>query len=93
MVTAHESGIHTRSLAIDKNSYQLFDAKEIGSKDRGIIYGKHSGKASVKNLLNAKGVVCTDTEIERVLSQIKIAASKNRSDVSQDMILQFAGAY
>ena len=92
MITAHESGIHTRSLAIDKRSYQLFDASEIGGVNRGFVFGKHSGKSGVESLLSSKGVSYSNDKIDAILDEIKSISTKDKTAVSQAQILELVGA-
>ena len=73
MCFTHESGIHTRSLLVEPLAYQPFHPKEIG-REMKFIFGKHSGSAAIKALLDEKKLFCTNQMLEIVMAQIKISS-------------------
>lgn len=73
MCFTHESGIHTRSLLVDPLAYQPFHPEEIG-REMKFIFGKHSGSAAIKALLDEKKLFCTNQMLEIVMAQIKISS-------------------
>ena len=78
----HESGIHTRSLIVDKLSYQPFCPEDIGAKTK-FVFGKHSGKAAIKAVLNIKGIHPIAHEIDQILDQIKTNSKYSSSGFSE----------
>jgi len=73
MCFTHESGIHTRSLLVEPLAYQPFHPEEIG-REMKFIFGKHSGSAAIKALLDEKKLFCTNQMLEIVMAQIKISS-------------------
>ncbi|MFA6872484.1 MAG: pyruvate carboxyltransferase [Bacteroidaceae bacterium] len=72
---SHESGIHTQSLLIDRSTYQIIDAKSIGRKEEAFVFGKHSGRASIRDFFFTQGYELTDEESLKVLYEIKQKSS------------------
>ncbi len=55
-VFCHESGIHVRGILEDPSTYEPFPPEEVGSSSSGIVLGKHSGTAAVRQVLAMRGV-------------------------------------
>lgn len=84
---SHESGIHTRCLMKNKLAYQPFDEALIGKKSHRIVYGKHSGKASVERFFKEKGIVLNAIETMMMMTQIKNMAIKTKHVLSDHHLL------
>ncbi len=76
-VFAHESGIHTQAMLIDRRMYEAVPAALVGG-EISWIFGKHSGVALVKDTLrkhaaelSALGVDPSDELAQRVTDEIK----------------------
>lgn len=76
-VFAHESGIHTQAMLIDRRMYEAVPAALVGG-EISWIFGKHSGVALVKDTLrkhaaelSAHGVEPSDELAQRVTEEIK----------------------
>lgn len=88
-VFTHESGIHTAGMLIDKSIYQVIDPELVGAHIR-YVFGKHSGVAAVKAVLEKPiyreglerdGVQLTPELVEAVALFVKDARQKRtRSD-------------
>ncbi|TKJ40027.1 hypothetical protein CEE37_09835 [candidate division LCP-89 bacterium B3_LCP] len=88
-VFTHESGIHTAGMLIDKSIYQVIDPELVGAQIR-YVFGKHSGVAAVKAVLEKTiyreglerdGVELNQELIEAVALFVKDARQKRtRSD-------------
>lgn len=83
-VFLHESGIHTAGLLIDKSIYQVIDPELVGAEIK-YVFGKHSGVAAVKAVLEKPvnreglerdGVELTPELIEAVTLFVKDARQK-----------------
>jgi len=71
-VCSHESGIHVRGTIENMLSFQPFDGTIAGRAESvDIQYGKHSGKASVVNLIQKNGGEPTDENVKYLLNNIK----------------------
>jgi len=76
-VFAHESGIHTHAMLIDRRMYEAVPASLVGG-DMSFVYGKHSGVAIVEDALRkheaelaAAGVSIDKDLVTRTTSEIK----------------------
>ncbi len=76
-VFAHESGIHTHALLIDRRMYEAVPASLVGA-EMSFVYGKHSGVALVEqalrkhaNRLTAAGINVDSELAHRVTDEIK----------------------
>jgi homocitrate synthase NifV len=87
MCFSHESGIHTRSLLVDPLSYQPFHPAEIG-REMEIIFGKHSGSASIRSLLENKKLFHTDQMVEIILKEIKLNTRYSSLGFSANEVLE-----
>ena len=76
-VFAHESGIHTHGVLIDRRMYEAVNAELVGGQTT-FVFGKHSGVALVEDTLRrhagplgAAGVEVTNELAHRVTDEIK----------------------
>jgi isopropylmalate/homocitrate/citramalate synthase len=76
-VFLHESGIHTHGMMSNPLTYEPIPAELIGA-ERGFVYGKHSGRAVVRQALErardrlaAQGVIIDDKIVDAVLGEVK----------------------
>jgi len=90
MVMSHESGIHTRFLLTDRNTYQLIAADKVGRVETGFIYGKHSGRQAIRNLLEKESLFISDTNISTLLERIKQEASYCKTGLSEKKVILLA---
>ncbi len=87
MAFTHESGIHTRSLLVDPLAYQPFRPEEIG-REMKFIFGKHSGSAAIKALLNHQKLFYTDKMIEILVSDLKNNTKFSSAGCSEQALLE-----
>ena len=76
-VYAHESGIHTAGLSIDRRMYQVIDPTFFGG-EMTFVYGKHTGTASVEYAfkkyaaeLARLGITPDDNLVKAVTNEVK----------------------
>lgn len=85
----HESGIHIRSLLADKGTYEPFSPDIIGAESRReFVIGKHSGRASVRHVLEKHGLRIDDSEINILIDKIKQLAVSKKNSVSIDELME-----
>jgi len=84
---SHESGIHTRFLMNDRNSYQLIAARQIGLKEQGFVFGKHSGRAGLRDLLKKQAIILEEYELTLLLEKIKQKAAIEKKELSANEVL------
>lgn len=95
-VYAHESGIHTAGLAIDRRMYQVIEPEFFGGEMK-FVYGKHTGTASVEYAFTkyaadlAAAGITPDTElIQRVTAEVKrIREERQRNDSMAAIVAQY----
>jgi homocitrate synthase NifV len=71
MAFSHESGIHTGAILKDRKSYQLIEASSIGREELPFVFGKHSGRESIRHFFRSINVDISDGCCFNVLSHVK----------------------
>ncbi|MDE2481586.1 MAG: hypothetical protein KGN02_05315 [bacterium] len=76
-VFAHESGIHTHGVSIDRRIYEAVPSELVGAQTS-FVFGKHSGAALVETTLRARadalaqhGIEVTSDLAQRVTEEVK----------------------
>jgi homocitrate synthase NifV len=87
---SHESGIHTRFLLSDRKTYQLIEATSIGKEESEFVYGKHSGRYSLRNLLEREEIFAFEDWISTLLDRIKQEASDRKQSLSEKEVITLA---
>jgi isopropylmalate/homocitrate/citramalate synthase len=98
-VFAHESGIHTQAMLIDRRMYEAVPATLVGG-EMSWIFGKHSGVALVKDTLrkhaaelSTHGVEPSDELAQRVTEEIKrLREERAASSKSEETIAAYEQA-
>lgn len=84
----HESGIHVAGLLKDHLTYEPIAPERFG-RTRRIVIGKHSGRAAVGHALRLLGVSADDRSLNIVLDRVREHASRTKSVVENDALLEF----
>ncbi|MBW2984304.1 homoaconitate hydratase [Candidatus Woesearchaeota archaeon] len=84
---SHESGIHVDGILKYPKNYENFDPAVIGKK-RSILFGKHSGKCSLKYLFGDR---FSDKELTIILDHIKEKSQLQRRAFSEKEIMDLCG--
>jgi isopropylmalate/homocitrate/citramalate synthase len=95
-VFAHESGIHTHAMLIDRRMYEAVPAELVGGHMH-FVYGKHSGLSVVEAALKknaaklAKAGVTVDAALsKRVLEEVKrVREERASTGRTQDTVNQY----
>lgn len=87
MCFTHESGIHTRSLLVDENTYQPFSPEDLGVHKR-FVFGKHSGSAAVKAVLFAKKLNTDDAIVEILMKEIKSTEKVPGKGIAENDVIE-----
>jgi len=98
-VFAHESGIHTHAMLIDRRMYEAVPANLVGG-EISWIFGKHSGVALVEDTLRKhsadlakQGVDLTPVLAQRVTEEIKrLREERAASSKSEETIAAYEKA-
>jgi len=91
MVLKHETGIHTRSIIANPQSYELFDMSELGRASE-FVFGKFSGKASIKNLFDRKGIEICTNGVNQILKEIKQKSIQYKRSFTAKEVLEMFGS-
>lgn len=86
----HESGIHCAGLEKDNLAYQPFDPARVGQSEKGIVLGKHSGKASVRAALFAAGLNPSPSDVDTILARIHQYSRRNKRAIGREQLLEFS---
>lgn len=84
---AHETGIHTKSIINNRQSYQLIDAKSIGRKELPFVFGKHSGSKSIRYFFKNLQIDLSDTLCAEVLKQVKKQSAQQKRAITEMEIM------
>ncbi|MFB6320575.1 hypothetical protein [Saccharicrinis sp. FJH54] len=84
---SHETGIHTRCLLKNKLTYQPFDERVLGNKNNRIVFGKHSGKASVEHFFRDRGIILNSIQLMMIMRGIRDLAVSTRTFLSDHHVM------
>jgi homocitrate synthase NifV len=74
----HESGIHCAALLKEPLSYQPFLPSLVGREQFGMIIGKHSGSASIRDHFRKQGIELSREESLEILELVRDAAEERK---------------
>jgi homocitrate synthase NifV len=83
----HESGIHTRFLISNRETYQLIAAERIGLEETGFVYGKHTGRYALRSLVEKEGLMVTEEGLSFLLERIRNEAILKKIGLSEMDVL------
>ncbi|AHH98902.1 homocitrate synthase [Kutzneria viridogrisea] len=86
-VFAHESGIHTKGMLSDANTFEPFMPELVGGTRR-LVVGKHSGRAVIKHQLEQDGVEVNESVLGECLTQVRGYAIEHRGEVPATALRQ-----
>jgi homocitrate synthase NifV len=89
-VFAHESGIHTKGMLKNSSTFEPFSPEEVGNKRR-LVIGKHSGRALLKNVLEAHHIETDDEVLGRCLAEVRRVAIQTEGPVSDTQLCEIYG--
>ncbi|MDR3261114.1 MAG: homocitrate synthase [Tannerella sp.] len=78
MAFSHESGIHAKATLVNTTAFQAFDGRLVGRESARNLFGKHSGKGAVMDLLKARHLAVSEEQIPRLMKRIHATAQKNK---------------
>ncbi|WGI16971.1 2-isopropylmalate synthase [Methanonatronarchaeum sp. AMET-Sl] len=80
----HESGIHAHGVLSDSSTYEPISPSEVG-RQRRFILGKHTGKASVKAMLEEMGVEANQEQLADIVKRIKDIGDRGKKVTTADL--------
>lgn len=81
---AHGSGIHVHGLRADPMTYEPIPPESVG-RSRRIVFGKHTGKASIEMALKEMGLEATPAQAEEILQRVKGLGDKGLRVTDADL--------
>ncbi|MDR1860115.1 MAG: homocitrate synthase [Bacteroidales bacterium] len=84
---SHESGIHAHGTIASTLAFQPYDGQTVGRAASETVFGKHSGKAALVNLLQLHNRAADDRKINTLLQKIRHIALTNKTELSADDVL------
>ena len=87
---SHESGIHTRFLLSNRNTYQLITANTIGLEETEFVYGKHTGRYALRILLERESIYVSEVSVSALLEQVKQVAVAKKQGLSEMEVIGLA---
>ena len=70
-IFATEAGIHQDGLLKNPDTYLPFRPETVGAGSIQLVLGRHSGRKAVAHRLQALGIHCNDTQLGRIIEEIK----------------------
>jgi isopropylmalate/homocitrate/citramalate synthase/4-hydroxybenzoate polyprenyltransferase len=86
----HESGLHTDGVIRDPSTYEPFAPDRVGQRRR-FVFGKHSGVAAIRSVLEASGLRGDEAMCRRLLERAKSEGEAGRP-LDESGLLQLATA-
>ena len=83
---AHEAGIHTDGVMKYLSNYEPYSPEEVGMS-RKIIVGKHSGRSTIKQILESKGIEVDDTSAAAILEVVRATSVSLKRSLSENELL------
>ncbi|GAO28550.1 homocitrate synthase/isopropylmalate synthase family protein [Geofilum rubicundum] len=84
---AHETGIHTKSIMNNRQSYQLINASSIGREELPFVFGKHSGSESIRYFFKNLQIDLSDAFCADVLRQVKEQSAQQKRAITEMEIM------
>ncbi len=82
---AHESGIHTDGTLKDEAMYEPYPPEKVG-RERRLVLGKHSGRASVRAVLDDHDVDVDDIDLTSVVTRVQERAERETPVTDTDVL-------
>ena len=89
-VFRHESGVHCAAMLKDSRAFEAFAPAEVGRSRRGFVIGKHSGSASLAQVLREEGMDVDRAEAAELLPEIKRLSQELKRDLTREETLETA---
>lgn len=82
---AHEAGIHQHGMLKHRGTYEIMRAQDVGIAETRLVLGKHSGRAALRQRLQALGHRPVDAEMDGIFARFKTLADKKREIHDEDL--------
>jgi len=82
---AHESGIHQHGMLKHRGTYEIMRPQDVGSAETRLVLGKHSGRAALRQRLQALGHAPDDAALDAIFVRFKTLADHGRELHDDDL--------
>jgi 2-isopropylmalate synthase len=82
---AHESGIHQHGMLKHRGTYEIMRPQDVGIAETTLVLGKHSGRAALRQRLQALGYTPDETALEEIFTRFKALTDRGRELHDEDM--------
>ncbi|MAM60398.1 2-isopropylmalate synthase [Maritimibacter sp. UBA3975] len=83
---AHESGIHQDGMLKNAETFEIMKPEDIGLAASSLPLGKHSGRAALRDKLNALGLEVGDNQLKDIFVRFKSLADRKKEVYDDDII-------
>jgi homocitrate synthase NifV len=89
-VLMHETGIHTNLILKNRQTYQIINAESIGKNESTFVFGKHSGRNSIKEFYKKKNIFLNESHLILATERIKFISQTLKRDLNETELLRIA---
>ena len=82
---AHESGIHQHGMLKHRGTYEIMRPQDVGIGETKLVLGKHSGRAALRQRLQALGHTPDEAAMDGIFARFKTLADKKREVHDEDL--------
>ncbi|WP_027484133.1 2-isopropylmalate synthase [Rhodanobacter sp. OR87] len=82
---AHESGIHQHGMLRHRGTYEIMRPQDVGIAETRLVMGKHSGRAALRQRLQALGHAPDDAALDEIFARFKTLADHGRELHDEDL--------
>lgn len=82
---AHESGIHQHGMLKHRGTYEIMRPQDVGLAETKLVLGKHSGRAALRQRLQALGHAPEEAALDAIFARFKTLADKKREVHDEDL--------
>jgi 2-isopropylmalate synthase len=82
---AHESGIHQHGMLKHRGTYEIMRPQDVGLAETKLVLGKHSGRAALRQRLQAMGYTPDDASLDDIFTRFKALADHGRELHDEDL--------
>jgi 2-isopropylmalate synthase len=82
---AHESGIHQHGMIKHRGTYEIMRPQDVGIAETRLVLGKHSGRAALRQRLEALGHTPDEPALDAIFARFKALADKKREVHDEDL--------
>ena len=83
---AHEAGIHQHGVILDRSTYEIIRAEDVGWQGNQIVIGKHSGKHGVESVLKDRGYLLEEEQLKEVVKRVKDLTDQEKAVEEDDVV-------